>query len=133
VAHPGGNITGFSYLEPPVAAKWLELLKGIAPATGTMHRRSRYASLKLGNVRTVSHLALIGLRPPLGALHHCGIKPQRMSSKVVNVPSAEKHELTPVSAHREALKELTRARVPLDWAMSFGGESPFRVRSGNPD
>ncbi len=31
VARPGGNITGFSYLEPPVAAKWLELLKEIAP------------------------------------------------------------------------------------------------------
>jgi putative ABC transport system substrate-binding protein len=31
VTHPGGNITGFSYLEPPIAAKWLELLKGIAP------------------------------------------------------------------------------------------------------
>jgi putative tryptophan/tyrosine transport system substrate-binding protein len=31
VSHPGGNITGFSYLEPPIAVKWLELLKGIAP------------------------------------------------------------------------------------------------------
>jgi len=31
LARPGGNLTGFSYFEPPVAAKWLELLKEIAP------------------------------------------------------------------------------------------------------
>jgi putative tryptophan/tyrosine transport system substrate-binding protein len=31
LAHPGGNTTGFSYLEPTVGAKWLELLKEVAP------------------------------------------------------------------------------------------------------
>ena len=31
LAHPGGNITGFSNLEPTVGAKWLQLLKEIAP------------------------------------------------------------------------------------------------------
>jgi len=31
LAHPGGNLTGFSYLEPTVGAKWLELLTQIAP------------------------------------------------------------------------------------------------------
>jgi putative ABC transport system substrate-binding protein len=33
LAHPGGNLTGFSYLEPTVGTKWLELLKEIAPLT----------------------------------------------------------------------------------------------------
>jgi putative tryptophan/tyrosine transport system substrate-binding protein len=33
LAHPGGNITGFTNLEPTVAAKWVELLKEIAPKT----------------------------------------------------------------------------------------------------
>jgi ABC-type uncharacterized transport system substrate-binding protein len=32
LAHPGGNMTGFSYFEPAVGSKWLELLKEIAPA-----------------------------------------------------------------------------------------------------
>jgi putative tryptophan/tyrosine transport system substrate-binding protein len=32
LAHPGGNITGFSNLEPGIGGKWLELLKEIAPA-----------------------------------------------------------------------------------------------------
>ena len=32
LARPGGNMTGFSYFEPAVGSKWLELLKEIAPA-----------------------------------------------------------------------------------------------------
>jgi putative ABC transport system substrate-binding protein len=32
LSHPGGNITGFSNLEPSVGGKWLELLKSIAPS-----------------------------------------------------------------------------------------------------
>jgi putative tryptophan/tyrosine transport system substrate-binding protein len=32
LARPGGNLTGFSYLEPTIGAKWLELLKEIAPS-----------------------------------------------------------------------------------------------------
>jgi len=31
LAHPGGYVTGFTNLEPTVGAKWLELLKEIAP------------------------------------------------------------------------------------------------------
>jgi putative ABC transport system substrate-binding protein len=31
LARPGGNITGFMPVEPPIAGKWLELLKGMAP------------------------------------------------------------------------------------------------------
>jgi putative ABC transport system substrate-binding protein len=31
LAHPGGNATGFTIMEPTVAGKWLELLREIAP------------------------------------------------------------------------------------------------------
>jgi putative tryptophan/tyrosine transport system substrate-binding protein len=31
LSHPGGHATGFAYLEPTVGAKWLQLLKQIAP------------------------------------------------------------------------------------------------------
>jgi putative ABC transport system substrate-binding protein len=31
MAHPGGNITGFSFIEFGISGKWLELLKQIAP------------------------------------------------------------------------------------------------------
>jgi putative ABC transport system substrate-binding protein len=33
LARPGGNITGFTYLEPTTGGKWVELLKEIAPRT----------------------------------------------------------------------------------------------------
>ena len=32
LARPGGNITGFTSFEPPMTAKWLQLLKEVAPA-----------------------------------------------------------------------------------------------------
>jgi putative ABC transport system substrate-binding protein len=31
VAHPGGNVTGFTAYDPPIGGKWLELLKEVAP------------------------------------------------------------------------------------------------------
>jgi len=31
LTHPGGNITGFSNLEPTIGAKWVEIIKEIAP------------------------------------------------------------------------------------------------------
>jgi len=33
LAHPGGNVTGFTYLEPTTGGKWVGLLKEIAPRT----------------------------------------------------------------------------------------------------
>jgi putative tryptophan/tyrosine transport system substrate-binding protein len=33
LAHPGGNITGFTVLDPAMGGKWMELLKEIAPRT----------------------------------------------------------------------------------------------------
>ena len=33
LAHPGGNVTGFSYLDVSVGGKWMDLLKEIAPRT----------------------------------------------------------------------------------------------------
>ena len=32
LARPGGNVTGFTSVEPAMAGKWVELLKQVAPA-----------------------------------------------------------------------------------------------------
>jgi putative ABC transport system substrate-binding protein len=32
-AHPGGNVTGFSFIEPEMLGKWLTMLKDVAPKT----------------------------------------------------------------------------------------------------
>jgi putative ABC transport system substrate-binding protein len=34
LAHPGGNITGFSVYDPPMVGKWLEMLSQITPSVG---------------------------------------------------------------------------------------------------
>jgi putative ABC transport system substrate-binding protein len=34
LAHPGGNVTGFSDYDPPIAGKWVELLTQITPPVG---------------------------------------------------------------------------------------------------
>jgi putative ABC transport system substrate-binding protein len=31
LAHPGGNFTGFTFVDPPLIGKWIELLKEVAP------------------------------------------------------------------------------------------------------
>jgi len=33
LAHPNGNLTGFTFVEPEMGGKWIELLKEIAPGT----------------------------------------------------------------------------------------------------
>jgi putative tryptophan/tyrosine transport system substrate-binding protein len=36
LAHPGGNITGFSSYDPPMTTKWLQMLTGITPRVATV-------------------------------------------------------------------------------------------------
>ena len=36
LAHPGGNMTGFSDYDPPIASKWVELLKHIKPSLASV-------------------------------------------------------------------------------------------------
>jgi putative ABC transport system substrate-binding protein len=36
LAHPGGNMTGFSDYDPPIASKWVELLKQIKPTIASV-------------------------------------------------------------------------------------------------
>jgi putative tryptophan/tyrosine transport system substrate-binding protein len=31
LAHPGGNVTGFSFIEFPIVGKWIEMLKDVSP------------------------------------------------------------------------------------------------------
>jgi putative tryptophan/tyrosine transport system substrate-binding protein len=53
LAHPGGNITGFTPFEYNIAAKWIELLKGIAPAV------TRVAVLRDSAMREIGQFATI--------------------------------------------------------------------------
>jgi putative ABC transport system substrate-binding protein len=73
-ARPGGNVTGFTFTEPTMAGKWLELLKEIAPrvvrvamlficrllAEPLQSRRSVFCSG--GNCRTGTRYVRVGIR-----------------------------------------------------------------------
>ena len=68
LAHPGGNITGFSYLYPEIVGKWVQILKEIAP-------RTKRAAL-LFNPRTAPFAASGVLRRLFeSAAHQIGIEP----------------------------------------------------------
>ena len=57
LSHPGGNITGFSYLEPTLGAKWLELLKEIAPRVARV--TTMFNPETAPNARLFSHSAQV--------------------------------------------------------------------------
>jgi formaldehyde-activating enzyme involved in methanogenesis len=64
LAHPGGNITGFSYLEPTLGAKWLELfvenvwfevLKSCESGAGLGNGASRWRRWNRAGARPRTH------------------------------------------------------------------------------
>jgi putative ABC transport system substrate-binding protein len=59
LAHPGGNITGFTNFEPSLGTKWLELLKEITPQTTHVSvmfnpQTSPYNAVFLRSIETVA-------------------------------------------------------------------------------
>jgi putative ABC transport system substrate-binding protein len=59
LAHPGGNITGFSNFEPNIGSKWLQLVKEIAPSiahVGVLFnpRTSPYNALWMHSIETAA-------------------------------------------------------------------------------
>jgi putative ABC transport system substrate-binding protein len=86
-ARPGGNVTGFSTMEPTMSGKWLELLKEIAP------RVTRVAGLF--NPATVPHSGY-WLEPFKAAAASFGVEaiaaPVREASELESVIAAQARE-----------------------------------------
>ena len=127
VARPGGNITGFSSLEPPVAAKWLELLKEIAPGVTRVGYifnlpSSPYAGLFYGSIEPVApnfsvETAAISVNEPADF--------DPVMSKLAREPGAgliiDPDAFT--SAHRSLIIELAaRYRLPAIYSRRFFAE-----------
>jgi len=74
LAHPGGNLTGFSYLAPTVGGKWLELLKEIAPLVtrvafiinqpSSPYGGLFYGSIQLANARFSARTMFVPVQEP---------------------------------------------------------------------
>jgi ABC-type uncharacterized transport system substrate-binding protein len=127
LARPGGNVTGFTLVEPTMAAKWVELLKEIAP------RVNRVAMLF--NPTTASYADYF-LKPFKAAAPSFAVAaiaaPVRDMSELESAISAQAHEpnggliVMPDSftdTHREDIISLVaRYRLPAVYAYRFFSE-----------
>ena len=72
LAHPGGNITGFTSFEYPMGGKWLEMLREVAPGTrrvSVVHNPDNVSSP--GYLRVMDGVAqTLGLQLTLAAVHN---------------------------------------------------------------
>jgi putative tryptophan/tyrosine transport system substrate-binding protein len=74
LAHPGGNLTGFSYLAPTLGGKWLDLLKEIAPLVtrvafilnlpSSPYGGLFYGSIQLANARFSAQTMFVPVQEP---------------------------------------------------------------------
>jgi putative tryptophan/tyrosine transport system substrate-binding protein len=117
LAHPGGNTTGVSYLEPTIGAKWLQLLKEIAP------RVKRVAYVFSPNASLYAPLFYKSIEDAGG----------KLSVDTIMAPTVQPAELDPIAAglgaeggvifnadafvltnRRAAIDLMARYRVPAD-------------------
>ena len=61
LAHPGGNVTGFTHFEYPTAGKWLEALKEIAPRTSRALVLVRNPTPNTPGAKTVAAIGTVAL------------------------------------------------------------------------
>jgi ABC-type uncharacterized transport system substrate-binding protein len=117
LAHPGGNVTGFTFLEPTLGAKWLEFLKSIAPdvsrvalmfnPTSSPYSRLFYQSIEAATSR-------FGVQSVMAPIHNLAEIEQLMMTLVDRpggglIVSPEGYNL----ANRKSIIELAaRYRLP---------------------
>jgi putative tryptophan/tyrosine transport system substrate-binding protein len=94
LARPGGNITGFIPIEPPMVGKWLEMLKDAAPQTRRVEflynpETTPYAGAFLRYAETVAAASAVELisqrpqhhNPPLRPSYHRHKRHRRWDSR----------------------------------------------------
>ena len=117
MARPGGNMTGFTNYEFSMGAKWLEILKEIAPSTGrvSLMLNPDTGSYYVDYLRSVEAVALThGVQATLAPVHNSGEIENTIAALgresgggLIVLPSA------PVTAKIQQIIELVaRARVP---------------------
>ena len=80
LSHPGGNVTGFTDMDPAIAGKWAELLKELVPGLQTI------AMVYNPDLAPYAHLYLSTFENSAAAL---ALKPQ-----IVHVTSPDEYEPT---------------------------------------
>lgn len=137
LSHPGGNITGFSFLEPELVGKWASLLSDVKPDLSQItlmfnpdtaayyehYLRSLKASpqqssveLKAAHVRTVAEVeqVIAGLTPDAGLI--AAADPFIILIRAAILQKAAEYRVPVVSAYRQFVEEGS--------LMSYGPDTP---------
>jgi putative tryptophan/tyrosine transport system substrate-binding protein len=123
LSKPGGNATGFTQFEYGTSAKWLELLKSIAPGTthvGVLRDPTITSGIgELAAIQAVASSFRVELRP-MGVrsadeiMRAIGDVAQQSNSALIVLPSA------PAAVHRELIVTLAaRHRLPAVYAYRY--------------
>jgi putative ABC transport system substrate-binding protein len=117
LAHPGGNMTGFANFEFTIGAKWLEVLKEIAPTTSrvALMLNPDMASYYTGYLQSVQSVALSnGVQATLAPVRNLD-EIDRVISSLGREPGAGLIVLpsAPVTVHIQRIIDLSaRHRLP---------------------
>jgi putative ABC transport system substrate-binding protein len=149
LAHPGGNITGFSNFEPAMGGKWVGLLKDIAPHVTRIELMSNPATSPqskgyLPSIQTAAQS--LGLQPPIATPVHDRAEIERAVAALGRDPASGLILLSDgfTLAHRDLIVRLAgQYRVPVvypfrefaksggllsygvDMASQFGQAAPY--------
>jgi putative tryptophan/tyrosine transport system substrate-binding protein len=139
LAHPGGNITGFSFVEPEIVGKWVSLLSDVKPDLSrialmfnpdTAPYYERYpASFKatqsaveliLTRVRTEADVeqAIAGLTPDAGLV--AAADPYIIRIRETILQKATQHRVPVIAPYRQFVEE--------GFLMSYGPDTPAIFR-----
>jgi len=149
LAHPGGNLTGFTHLEPTFGAKWLDLLKEIAPnlsraALMFNAAATPQAALFLRSVEAAApQFAVKAVAAPVHELEEVEAVITRLASEPTGLIlppdpfTVEHHKTIGELANRHGLPTVSAFRIfPVDGGLvSYGVYVPdlFRQAAGYVD
>jgi len=137
LSHPGKNITGFSFIEPGIVGKWINLLADVKPDLSQItlmfnpdtapyyegYLRSFKASpqqasveLKAARVRTIAEVeqAIAGLTPGAGLV--AAADPYIIRIRATILQRASEHRVPVISPYRQFVEEGS--------LMSYGPDTP---------
>lgn len=148
LARPGGNITGFSFLEPGILGKWINLLRDVKPDLSrvtlmfnpdtapyydgflqTFRALAQQSSVevKATHVRSAGEVELVAAdlaREPSGGLIAPG-DPYILTARGVILKTAAQHKLPVISPYRQFVREGSLMSYGPDTADIFRRSSSY--------
>ncbi|MBR0961202.1 ABC transporter substrate-binding protein [Bradyrhizobium japonicum] len=124
LAHPGGNITGFTDYDGPLAGKWLEMLSQVTPPVRRVFvvynpATAPFAPLMLRTIEDAARTLRLTVEPaPVRDAVSIGALASRQDSAVLVLP-----DFFTMANRAQLLSAIAQARVPaVFWSRTFVDE-----------